>query len=346
MSKDEYISSGLFDLQVNGYACVDFNDPGITPQQLDHALSALLADGVTTVLPTIITASQEDLMRRFSALDRAVVQSGLGYKMIPGYHLEGPFLNAGEGYCGCHQQIAMTDAKADLVFELERGLSRPILLVTLAPERDGALAAISALHASGKTISIGHSSAGYLDVEAAVVAGATLSTHLGNGLPEQLPKLENTLLAQLSEDRLSACLIADGHHISPSAFRALLRLKGADRSILVSDAVLAAAASAGKFCFAGHEIFMDSSGRVSRADRLGLAGSSLRLDKAVRNVVTWGCASPDTAISMASVAPRMALARSFSIHGIIVDPGVITWDADLMPKRVQAGSVEIKTWNR
>src|SRR5690349_15109710 len=123
-------SRGLFDLQVNGFAGVDFNSTSLVADALDRALAAMLSTGVTTCLPTIITASAEDLAKRFAALDRAVAESRLGPIMVPGYHLEGPFLNPADGYAGCHPPLAMIAPDADLVFRLEAELSRPILLVT------------------------------------------------------------------------------------------------------------------------------------------------------------------------------------------------------------------------
>ena len=136
------ISDGLFDLQVNGYAGVDFNDPDITAAKLDHALEAMLADGVTGCLPVLITAYPDELKARFRALDAAVAGSRLGPIMVPGYHLEGPFLNDAEGYRGCHPAGAMRDPDPQLVAGLDKRLKRPILLVTLAPERTGAIEAI------------------------------------------------------------------------------------------------------------------------------------------------------------------------------------------------------------
>src|SRR6476661_584987 len=95
-------SPGLVDLQVNGFAGVDFNTDAITPEALDTALEAMLATGVTTCLPTLITAYPDELEARFRALDAAIAASRLGPLMCPGYHLEGPFLNSGAGYAGCH----------------------------------------------------------------------------------------------------------------------------------------------------------------------------------------------------------------------------------------------------
>lgn len=325
-------TEGLFDLQVNGYAGVDFNDPAIGPATLDTALEAMLEAGVTGCLPTIITAEPDELADRFAALDAAVSASRLGRAMVPGYHLEGPFLNPADGYRGCHPAAAMAaDPSVDLVDGIEAGLARPILLVTLAPERAGAIHLVEALAARGKAVAIGHSGASFGEVKAAAGAGASLSTHLGNGLPHQLPKLRNTLLAQLAEPRLSACLIADGHHIPPDALAALVAIKGIERTILVTDAVLAAGATAGRYRFAGMEVELTPAGAVVQPGRANLAGSALALDQAVRNVVAWDIAEPAAAVAMASRQARQALARPLAHHGIRLDPGRLSWSDALEP---------------
>ena len=324
-------SAGLFDLQVNGYAGVDFNDPSITASSLDTALEAMLASGVTQCLPTLITAHPAQLRDRFRALDDAVATSRLGPLMVPGYHLEGPFLNTTEGYAGCHPPDAMTDPDIALIDQLEAGLRRPILLVTLAPERAGGTQFIAELTRRGKASAMAHSAAGFEVVTTAANAGLTLSTHLGNGLPPGLPKLENTLLAQLAEPRLSACLIADGHHMSPQALAALLRLKGTENCILVTDAVLGAAAPPGVYSFAGMAVERTDAGAMVQPGRTNLAGSALCLDQAVRNVVAWTGIGAETGIGMASTTPRRALAAAMTHHGVSMDPGRVRWSRDLIP---------------
>ncbi|SEM71084.1 N-acetylglucosamine-6-phosphate deacetylase [Palleronia pelagia] len=333
-------TDGLFDLQVNGYAGVDFNDISVTPAAMDRALEAMLADGVTGCLPTLITATAEDLRARFDALDAAVRASRLGPLMVPGYHLEGPFLNAGEGYHGCHPAAAMCDPSVVLVSELEARLSRPILLVTLAPERAGAAEAVRKLAASGKIVAMAHSAAGFADVRAAADAGLSVSTHLGNGLPQLLPKLDNTLLAQLAEPRLAACLIADGHHIPPDALRALVSLKGPENCVLVSDAVVAAAMSPGDYRFAGMEVRLTEDGRVVQPSGVGLAGSALRLDQAVRNLADWSIADPEAAAAMAGPAARKILRRALVHHRITLGPGRLAWDDALRPRVVEMPTVQ------
>ena len=333
------ITDGLFDLQVNGYAGVDFNDPSITPERVDQALEAMLADGVTGCLPTIITAYAEELEERFRALDSAVAASRLGPRMVPGYHLEGPFLNDRPGYHGCHPPAAMSDPDIGLIDRLGAEISRPILLVTLAPERPGGRALVQTLVKAGKTVAVGHAAATYKDITLAADAGMSLSTHLGNGLPASLPKLENTLLAQLAEPRLKACLIADGHHLSPDALDALVRLKGRDKCILVTDAVLAAGAVPGVYRFAGMDVVSSENGSVSVPGGSGLAGSALQLDQAVRNIVKWSIAEPGAAFLMASEQARNAIAYSLDHAGISIDPGKIRWNSGLEPRVLNTGKV-------
>ncbi len=334
------LTDGLFDLQVNGYAGVDFNDDSLTADQMDLALEAMQDAGVTGCLPTLITAHKAQLMSRLQALDAAVSASRLGASMVPGYHLEGPFLNPAAGYEGCHPGGAMIDPDIEFVTRLEIGLSRPILLISLAPERVGAIEAVRQLTSNGKAVAMAHSAADFATVRAAGDAGMTLSTHLGNGLPRMLPKLENALLAQLAEPRLKACLIADGHHVSPDALNALVAIKGQDNCILVSDAVLAATAPPGAYRFAGMDIILDDSGAVRQPGQSNLAGSALRLDAAVRNISAWGIAPPPAAVRMASVQARAAIAGALEFSGVRLAPGQVEWNSNLEPTMRVPGSVD------
>ena len=324
-------TDGLTDLQVNGYAGVDFNDAALTADALDHALNAMLAAGVTQCLPTLITATADQLAERFAALDHAVAHSRLGPVMVPGYHLEGPFLNPAPGFRGCHPAECMIAPDPALLARLARPLRRPILLLTLAPERDGAEPVVSWAVAHGMLVSIGHADAGAAVVERAAGWGVRMSTHLGNGLPQVLPKLDNPLMAQLADDRLAAGFIADGIHVPVPALRAMVRAKGPGRAILVTDAVSAAATPPGRYGFAGMPIDHAPDGSVRAAGGATLAGSALTLDRAVRNVVGWGIASPGAAVAMASAAPNALLGR-----GAV---GQVEWDAALHVVSCRVGDV-------
>lgn len=334
------LTSGLVDLQVNGFGGVDFNADTITPAEIDRALEAMLATGVTLCLPTLITAHPHELAARLKALDAAISASTLGPAMCPGYHIEGPFLNPGPGYCGCHPAEAMTAADPALIERLQAGLDRPILMVTLAPEIAGGLGLVAKLAAAGVVVALGHTAADFDQVAAAVDAGATLSTHLGNGMPQQAHKLNNAIIAQLAEDRLWASFIADGIHLHPKALKVLLRAKGFERSILVTDAVVGAAAAPGRYSFAGMAVERGNDGSVRLADSTSLAGSALCLDEAVRNVVAWGLAGFDEAIAMASRHPLAALAPALEAARLSPDAGEVEWDAVLRVRRVRLGDIK------
>lgn len=319
---------GLVDLQVNGFAGVDFNDAAITPAALEHALAALRRHGVTTCLPTLITAPEALLAGRLEALERAAAASPLARAMVPGWHLEGPFLSAEPGYAGCHDAAAMIDPDPALLDRLCRGRQRPILMLTLAPERDGAVATIAHAAARGMLVALGHTAASLAQLRAAIAAGARLATHLGNALPSPQPKFDNPLIAQLSEDGLAASFIADGIHIPEFALKVLLRAKTPSRAILVSDATAAAAAPPGLYDFAGMRIEHTSRGAVHIPGTDRLAGSALTLDRGVANLIAWGLVEPAQAIAMASTQPAALLAPALAAHGLARPDGRMRWEME------------------
>lgn len=332
-------SAGMTDLQVNGYAGVDFNSAAITPDAMEHALRAMLDAGVGCCLPTLITATEVELGERFAALDAAIAGCRLGPLMVPGYHLEGPFLNPMPGYAGCHPAAAMGAPDPHLIERVTRGLRRPVLLLTLAPERDGAARLIGWARTQGMVMAMGHTAADADTVAAAAESGVTLSTHLGNALPQPQPKFANPLIAQLAEDRLSASFIADGIHVPRAALKVMLRAKGLERSILVTDATAAAAMPPGLYDFAGMRIERKPDGSVRVPGSPVLAGSGLCLDQAVRNLFQWGLASAEQAVVLSSINPRTLLAPVFNWHGIQTQPTELHWSADLAVEKISLGSL-------
>lgn len=328
-------TAGLFDLQVNGFAGVDFNDPALSPEGLDHALEAMLATGVTQVLPTLITASADQLEARFASLDAAVRSSKLGTLMVPGYHLEGPFLNPAPGFRGCHPADVMVPPDIALLDRLRARLSKPILLVTIAPEIVGAATFIRSARERGIAVAMGHSDARLPSVHAAAEAGLTLATHLGNGVAHMMHKFDNPLMAQLAEDRITACFIADGIHVAPYALKVMLRAKGIARSVLVTDAVSAAGVKPGLYPFAGMTVERSADGSVREPGAPMLAGSSLTLDQAVRNVVDWGLCTFTEATTMAGANARAAVGVCAPAAA-----GEIEWDA---ASRVVRASIDGRT---
>ena len=254
--------------------------------------------------------------------------------MVPGFHLEGPFLNPAPGYAGCHPAEAIIPPDPGTLDRLTGGLRRPVLLLTLAPERPGALALIRYACAAGIAVAMGHTAADAEATEQAARAGVTLSTHLGNALPQPQPKFLNPLMAQLAQDALQASFIADFIHIPPHVLKVLLRAKGPQRCILVTDATAAAAAPPGLYRFAGMDIERAADGSVRIPGTATLAGSALCLDQAVRNIVAWGFADKTMALAMASAHPAALLAPALAQHGIRLPESAVTWTGSLHPETV------------
>lgn len=298
---------GLVDLQVNGFAGVDFNSPGLTSDSLQLSLEAMLAKGVTACLPTIITGSETHLHTCFSALEKARNSSRLAKTMVAGYHLEGPFLSKLPGYSGCHPVEAMCAADPEMFLRLQQAAGGNIRLVTLAPEVEGAIAFIEKLVQDRIIVSLGHTAADNETIQQAVDAGARLSTHLGNGTCPELHKNNNPIIAQLSEDRLSASFIADGYHLSPDVLKAYLRAKCTERVILVTDATAGAAAPQGRYKLGNSELQRETEPVILDPQTSRPVGSAVTLDQCVRNVINWYEMPLKEAVSWAAENPLQLL---------------------------------------
>lgn len=306
------VTPGLVDLQVNGFAGIDFNAVDLSAAAFEKVLHELLACGVTRFLPTLITAHEDDLIRRLDALDRAVADSPLGQQMVMGYHVEGPFLSPQDGYCGCHPADAMKGATAETVERLLRGRYKPIRILTMAPEVPGVIDIIPLLRSRGITCAIGHTAADPDTIRRAAAAGATMSTHLGNGVPHQLSKSENPLLSQIGEDRLFAGFIADGIHIPPATLRTWLRAKGVARAFLVTDAASAAGPNTpeGIYAMGAASIERTADGTVRMPGSRYLAGSSAWMDQLVRNVMQWFGFGWDPVLRLCRANPLHAIGET------------------------------------
>lgn len=290
-------SPGLFDLQVNGYAGVDFNDPAVTPEDVRRAADAMLATGVTRFLPTLITSSLDDFARCAGAVLEA------GHPSIAGLHMEGPYISPKDGPRGAHRRAHVLPALLGDFMRRQDAACGRIVLVTLAPEAPGAIPFIEALVRAGTRVAIGHTAASPEQIRAAVQAGATLSTHLGNGCANTLPRHPNFLWEQLAADELTASLIVDGHHLPPATVKAMIRAKTTARTILVTDAMSAAGCPPGFYKIAGDTVEHTPAGRVSVPGAPNLAGSSLSLHTAVANTVRFAGIPIDEALAMASTRP-------------------------------------------
>jgi N-acetylglucosamine-6-phosphate deacetylase len=295
---------GLFDLQVNGFGGVDFNAPDLTAEHVSLAFERMRATGVTRALPTLITSSFED----FAASARLI--TGVSDPAIAGIHMEGPYISADDGPRGAHSRAQVRAASVDDFDRRQDAAGGRIALVTLAPEVPGALPLVERLVSSGVRVAIGHTAATPQQIADAIAAGATLSTHLGNGCASVLPRHPNIIWEQLAADALAASLIVDGHHLPPATVKAMVRAKGADRTILVTDAIAAAGSVPGRYRIGTVECELSADGRVSLPGTPFLAGSSLTLDRAIASTVRFTGLPIAAVIPMASINPARYMGQA------------------------------------
>ncbi|MCL6543761.1 MAG: N-acetylglucosamine-6-phosphate deacetylase [Bryobacteraceae bacterium] len=296
------LTPGWVDLQVNGFAGVDYNDPSITPEQVGRSLSALHACGVTRILATVITGPHERMAGALRKLAQARESLPTG-ETIEGFHVEGPWISPEDGPRGAHprQWVRPPDlAEFERLQDAAQGLIR---LVTVAPEWPGAAEFIEALTSRGVVVSIGHTAASSAQIAAAVQAGATLSTHLGNAAHAVLPRRSNYLWDQLAEDRLAAAFIVDGIHLEPAFLKIALRAKGVERSVLVTDAVAPAGCPPGRYRLGELEVELTADQRVRLAGQETLAGSALTMDRGIENLMQIAGLSLREAVTMANRNP-------------------------------------------
>jgi N-acetylglucosamine-6-phosphate deacetylase len=225
--------------------------------------------------------------------------------VVVGIHLEGPFLSDREGYRGAHPIGALRDPDWGLFQELQGASGNRIAVLTLAPERRGAIEFIARAAESGVVVALGHTAADGETIDRAVQAGARLSTHLGNGIAAQLPRHPNPIWHQAAHDALFASLIADGHHLDRATLRVLARAKGLTNVILVSDASPLAGLPPGTY----GDWAVDPSGKIVVAGTPYLAGSDQGLETGLRTLMSAVPCSVTEALSTVTSNPARLLGR-------------------------------------
>ena len=299
----EIVSPGLIDLQCNGAFGFEV---GGDAEALRALAARLPSTGVTTFLPTVVSALPAHYRSVAAAL--AAVEFGEAgaapSAQAAGLHLEGPLLSPARA--GAHDRTLLEAADDTLDDVLDELLdSRALRLMTLAPERPGALARLRRLVEADVVVSLGHTDATYDEMLDGTDAGATLATHLFNAMSPFHHRAPGAVGAALIDERLTVGLIADGVHAHPAALNLVLRAKGPERIVLVTDAVAAAGAPAGTYALGGAPIISD--GQSARLADGTLAGSTLTMDLAVRGMVALGGARPDEALMMATAVPAARL---------------------------------------
>jgi N-acetylglucosamine-6-phosphate deacetylase len=303
-----FISPGFIDIQVNGFAGVDFSSPDLDAEKAISVLPAIWSSGATTLCPTLITNSLSALARNFAILEQAARMNPDFAHAVPCYHLEGPFISP-HGSHGAHDPQWMRPPNWDEFLELQRAAGGRIGIVTLAPELPGAEDFIRKTRSAGVIVAISHTDGGPDDVHRAAAAGATLNTHLGNGCPEYLHRHKAPLWAQLATESLHASIICDGFHLPPDVVKVIVAVKGIDKCILITDAVHVAQLPPGRYSLVGTEIDLLPSGQVVRADRVSMAGSALTMNRGVAVFIKFSQCTLASAIQAATANPANLLRR-------------------------------------
>lgn len=295
------VTPGLIDLQVNGGFGYEV---GADAAALRALAERLPATGVTAFLPTLVSRAPELYGPALDAYEAAVTAVDASGGATPlGLHLEGPLISAARA--GAHDRAAIAAATPELI---EAAVGRgSVCLVTLAPERPGALALIARLRAHGVTVSLGHTDATAAELRAGIDAGALMVTHLFNAMSPFTHRAPGAAGAAMVDDRVVAGMIADGVHVDPVAIQLALAAKGCGGLALVTDATAAAGMPPGRHQLGGVPIVSDGTVARLASDAKTLAGSVLTLDQALRNFVTFTGAAVEDAFATVTMVPAWLL---------------------------------------
>jgi N-acetylglucosamine-6-phosphate deacetylase len=299
----------FFDLQVNGYAGVDFNQDDLSAEDLHRACAKLAADGVEGILATIITEKLPQMVARIHRLAELRQHDPLVERLVAGIHVEGPFLNPADGYRGAHPADAVRPADVSAMEQLLDAGNGLVRLVTLAPECDAGLQVTRLLANRGVLVAAGHTDASLEQLKAAVAVGLSMFTHVGNGCPALLPRHDNIVQRVLSlREDLWLTFIADGAHVPWFALGNYFRLACLDRCLVVTDAIAPAGLGAGHYRFGRWQLNIGDDLVARSPDGNHLVGSVGTMERSYRGLLEQVGLSSEEAEQLTWDNPRRALA--------------------------------------
>jgi N-acetylglucosamine-6-phosphate deacetylase len=340
-----WLIPGLIDLQVNGYHGDDLNADDLEIETVGRLARRMLANGVTTFLPTLITASEEKIVHHLRVIEAARQVDPLVKHMTPWVHVEGPHIAAEDGPRGAHPAAYVRPPDLNEFKRWQAASGNLVGMVTLSPHYAEAPEYIRELVSLGVHVSMGHTGASAEQIGHAVGAGARLSTHLGNGVATVLQRHPNLIWAQLAEDRLTATFIADGHHLPADTLKAMLRAKSIGRAILISDLVSIAGLAPGEYeTPVGGKVCLHADGRLNVAGSAYLAGATAPLKDAVGYVAANTGFSLGDAVQMATANPgRFAGGRGVLCVGASADMVRFRWSEGRLT--IEDVFVQGRSWN-
>jgi N-acetylglucosamine-6-phosphate deacetylase len=297
-----YISAGLIDTQVNGYASVSFSADDLTIDGIKKVVKILFREGVTTFFPTLISGQPDITRKNLGILAEAAKDPFLAH-ILPGFFLEGPYISKEDGFRGAHEKEWVRPPDWEEFLSFYHAADGKIIQVGIAPELPGAIDFIKKATGLGIIVSLAHHNANAETINEAILAGAKVSTHLGNGCANTIHRHDNPIWPQLADDRLVASIIADGQHLNPSELSVFFRVKGVNRLMLVSDATELAGMPSGEYNWNGHKVIKTNEGRLVYPEQNVLAGASFPVKNGVMNMIRQAGCSLESAIRMATETP-------------------------------------------
>ena len=329
-----YVSAGLVDVHCHGFGGREAGD--VDAAELLGMSKELVSHGVTAWLPTISCMALErypEALEQIGQAKRDSAKPDFNGARVLGAHAEGPFLNAQK--CGAQNPAHIQPPNWQAALPL---LSH-VRLMTVAPEGAGAQTLIRNLAAAGVTVSVGHTSATYAQAAMAVEAGATHATHTFNAMPSLLHRQPGALGALLNDRRVYCELIADGFHVHPALIALAASIKG-DRLVLITDSIRFSGLPDGEYTIAGQTVSVR--GVECRLPDGTIAGSTLTMDRAVRNARELGGLSLAQALTAATASPAASIgetARGQLVPGFEAD--IAMFDENMQPVRTFVGGREV-----
>jgi N-acetylglucosamine-6-phosphate deacetylase len=282
---------GFVDLQVNGFLGTNFSAPDLTAAAVRAAFTALLDRGTTAFLPTVITSPVEVYARNLPLIAGVMAEAPFRGRAL-GLHLEGPFISAEPGAVGAHNPDYVQAPDAGLLAQLLDWGQDRVRLLTVAAEVPGIAPLVRAARDRGVTVSIGHSLFTTADLDRAAEAGATALTHLGNGLPNRLPRHDNPIWAGLAHEAFTVMIIADGHHLPAPVVKTMVRAAGVERLVVVSDASPVAGMPPGRYDVLGNRAVLEPSGRLYNPEKQCLVGSTATMRDCIEVLASLDLLTP------------------------------------------------------
>ena len=326
----QYLLPGFVDVHIHAFRGHDTMEGEAAVRHMSRELAQI---GVAAFMPTTMSASVEDTRLAVAGVRAVMENPEPNGSRVLGAHMEAPFL--AESKCGAQLKEYFTDPSMDKLETMADGHVEAVRMMTMAPERAGAEAFIRQATAKGVTVSIGHTAATCEQTHQAAEWGATHVTHTFNAQPPLHHREPGVPGAALTDERLYTEMICDGIHLHPDIIRLIVRAKGADKAVMITDAMEAAGMPEGKYALGGQDVYVkDGAARLASSV---LAGSILTMPVALHNMIHRFGIAPEQAVRMCTLTPAESVGEQLAGRIIPGSPVPLTlWNADWELKQVLA----------